>query len=128
MRALPWRDRTVRRPLDRGGRVRPVRGFRPEEVAAGGLERRAVPSATPAGIARAAGVIERANIPYPTPGGVERLNVYLPPGPTPSGGRPVILAIHGGGWRRLDKSGYGDRIASAFVPRGYVVVAPNYVL
>lgn len=40
----------------------------------------------------------------------------------------MIIAIHGGGWRRLDKSGYGRRIAAAFVPQGYVVVAPNYVL
>jgi acetyl esterase/lipase len=40
----------------------------------------------------------------------------------------VIVAIHGGGWRRLDKRGYGPRIASAFVPHGYVVVAPNYPL
>ncbi len=34
----------------------------------------------------------------------------------------------GGGWRKLNKDGYGDRIASAFVSRGYVVVAPNYEL
>jgi acetyl esterase/lipase len=40
----------------------------------------------------------------------------------------VLVAIHGGGWRRLDKSGYGRRIATAFVPRGYIVVAPNYRL
>jgi acetyl esterase/lipase len=40
----------------------------------------------------------------------------------------VLVAIHGGGWRRFDKSGYGERIASAFVTLGYVVVAPNYVL
>ncbi len=46
----------------------------------------------------------------------------------PTGGWPVIVAIHGGGWRRLDKSGYGPRIASAFVPNGYVVVAPDYPL
>ena len=40
----------------------------------------------------------------------------------------MLIAIHGGGWRRLDKAGYGARIASAFVPRGYVVVAPDYKL
>ena len=34
----------------------------------------------------------------------------------------MILAIHGGGWRRLDKREYGPRIASAFVPNDYVVV------
>ena len=40
----------------------------------------------------------------------------------------MLVAIHGGGWRRLDKDGYGARIASAFVQHGYIVVAPNYVL
>jgi acetyl esterase/lipase len=70
-----------------------------------------------------------SSVTYPTPGGPrERLSVYAPPGPAPAGGRPVIIAIHGGGWRRLGKAGYGDRIASAFVPQGYVVVAPNYAL
>jgi len=58
----------------------------------------------------------------------EQLDVYVPKGTPPTGGWPVIVAIHGGGWRRLDKSGYGPRIASAFVPHGYVVVAPNYPL
>jgi acetyl esterase/lipase len=38
------------------------------------------------------------------------------------------VAIHGGGWRKYSKDGYGARIASAFVPHGYVVVAPNYEL
>jgi acetyl esterase/lipase len=77
----------------------------------------------------AARAVEQVNVTYPTPTGPgERLNVYLPPGPASAGGQPVIVAIHGGGWRRLDKNGYGDRIAAAFVPRGYVVIAPNYVL
>jgi acetyl esterase/lipase len=73
--------------------------------------------------------LERADVTYPTPAGPsEQLNVYSPIGPAPTGGRPVIIAIHGGGWRRLDKNGYGGRIAAAFVPQGYVVVAPNYEL
>jgi acetyl esterase/lipase len=58
----------------------------------------------------------------------EQLDVYVPKGPPPTGGWPVILAIHGGGWRKQDKGDYGPRIASAFVPNGYVVVAPNYPL
>ncbi len=74
-------------------------------------------------------MIEMSNISYPTPAGPgEQLNVYLPAGPVPSGGHSVLIAIHGGGWRRLDKDGYGNRIASAFVSRGYVVIAPNYML
>ena len=48
--------------------------------------------------------------------------------PLPPAGGPVIVAIHGGGWRRFNKDGYGLRVASAFVSDGYVVVAPNYVL
>jgi acetyl esterase/lipase len=80
-------------------------------------------------VSMGAHLIEESNLPYPTPAGPsEDLNVYLPQGPVPPGGRPVLIAIHGGGWRRLDKAGYGDRIASAFVSRGYVVVAPNYML
>jgi acetyl esterase/lipase len=61
-------------------------------------------------------------------GQFEQLDVYLPNTPVPAGGRPVMIAIHGGGWRRFDKTEYGERIASAFVGHGYVVVAPNYVL
>jgi acetyl esterase/lipase len=69
------------------------------------------------------------NVPFSTVnGGSERLDVYLPSDAASVGGRPVLIAIHGGGWRRLDKAGYGARIASAFVPRGYVVVAPDYRL
>jgi acetyl esterase/lipase len=69
------------------------------------------------------------NVPFPTvEDRFELLDVYLPRTAAPAGGRPVLVAIHGGGWRRLDKSSYGRRIATAFVPRGYVVVAPNYRL
>ena len=57
-------------------------------------------------------------MPFPTVnGGSERLDVYLPSGGPSAAGRPVLIAIHGGGWRRLDKAGYGARIASAFVPK-----------
>jgi acetyl esterase/lipase len=72
---------------------------------------------------------QQLNIPFPTvDGGSERLNVYKPAGGPSATGRPVLIAIHGGGWRRLDKDGYGSRIASAFVSKGYVVVAPDYEL
>jgi acetyl esterase/lipase len=69
------------------------------------------------------------NVSFPTVAGQsQRLDVYLPRGAVPAEGRPAVVAIHGGGWRRFDKAGYGERIAAAFVPAGYVVVAPNYVL
>jgi acetyl esterase/lipase len=69
------------------------------------------------------------DITYTTLGGqAEQLDVYLPKGPPPPSGWPVIMAIHGGGWRRLDKREYGPRVASAFLPQGYAVVAPDYLL
>ncbi len=69
------------------------------------------------------------NITYTTASGLaEQLDVYLPSGVPPVGGWPVIVAIHGGGWRKQDKKDYGPRIASAFVPNNYAVVAPNYPL
>jgi acetyl esterase/lipase len=69
------------------------------------------------------------NVTFPTVDGQsEQLDVYEPTSSLPAGGRPVMIAIHGGGWRRFNKTGFGERIASAFVSQGYVVVAPNYVL
>jgi len=69
------------------------------------------------------------NVAFPTSDGQsELLDVYTPDAPAPAAGRPVIIAIHGGGWRRLSKTGYGSRVADAFVKEGYVVVAPNYLL
>jgi acetyl esterase/lipase len=56
-----------------------------------------------------------------------RLDVYKPTGPAPEGGWPVVMAIHGGGWHRYDKSGYGQEIAP-LTRYGYVVVAMNYKL
>jgi acetyl esterase/lipase len=114
---------------DHGGFHRRGRAFRPAEMAIQGLEQRTLLSSASRVALEAGRIIEQVNVPYPTPAGpAESLNIYSPPGPAPPGGRPVIIAIHGGGWRRLDKAGYGDRIASAFVPAGYVVVAPNYAL
>src|SRR5262249_18860302 len=69
------------------------------------------------------------DVSYPAANGQSQLlDVYLPKAPTPPGGWPVMIAIHGGGWRSGDKSGYGANIAVAFVPSGYAVVAPNYTL
>ncbi len=69
------------------------------------------------------------NVAFPTVDGQsELLDVYLPDTPVPVGGRPVMVAIHGGGWRRFNKTGYGERIASGFVKYGYAVVAPDYQL
>jgi acetyl esterase/lipase len=72
---------------------------------------------------------ETQNMPFPTiDGQSELLDVYQPNTPAPPGGRPVMVAIHGGGWRRFNKAGFGERIAIAFASAGYVVVAPDYQL
>jgi acetyl esterase/lipase len=103
--------------------VRPDRPLRPSGPDP--LEERVVLSAW---VSSAVGIEER-NLAYPTPSGPsERLDLYLPNSPSPPGGWPVLIAIHGGGWKRLSKTGYGARIARTFVPSGSVVVAPDYAL
>ena len=72
---------------------------------------------------------EHQNVSFPTVNGQsELLDVYTPDTPAPAGGYPVMVAIHGGGWRRFDKTAFGLRTAKVFARDGYVVVAPNYVL
>jgi acetyl esterase/lipase len=56
-----------------------------------------------------------------------RLDVYSPASPAPAGGRPAVLALHGGGWRGGNKAEYG-RTAAALAEKGYVVVAADYAL
>jgi acetyl esterase/lipase len=58
----------------------------------------------------------------------ETLDLYLPQGTPPAGGWPVLVAIHGGGWRRFSKDEYGPKVAEMFVPEGIAVVAMNYTL
>jgi acetyl esterase/lipase len=71
----------------------------------------------------------QANVPYEDVGGrIETLDVYQPSGPAPAGGWPVLMAIHGGGWRKFSKEEYGPNIAAQFTPHGYVVVAMDYLL
>jgi arylformamidase len=47
--------------------------------------------------------------------------------PSPAADAPVLVFIHGGYWRALDKSDQSF-IAPAFVAAGAMVVLPNYVL
>ena len=59
----------------------------------------------------------------------ETLDVFLP---TPSGAAakkpaPILVFIHGGWWRALDKSDH-SWIAPAFCEAGALVVVPNYAL
>lgn len=56
-----------------------------------------------------------------------RLDIYRPTSQAPAHGWPIIVAIHGGGWRGGSKTGYGREVAR-LAPRGYVVVAITYRL
>ena len=51
----------------------------------------------------------------------QKLDVYAPVG---GSGHPVVVWIHGGGWKAGDKSQM-QRKPRAFVEKGYVFVAPN---
>jgi acetyl esterase/lipase len=60
-------------------------------------------------------------------GGSPRLDVYMPDGPAPKGGWPVVVAVHGGGWRGGDRGDFGRSLAP-LVRRGAAVVAVGYTL
>jgi arylformamidase len=60
------------------------------------------------------------------PGPGETLDVFPPAAPA-AGGAPVLVFIHGGWWRALDKSDHSF-IAPSFNADGALVVVPNYAL
>lgn len=55
------------------------------------------------------------------------LDVFPPSGPVPAAGAPVLVFIHGGYWRSLDKSQHSF-VAPSFNAHGALVVVPNYAL
>ncbi len=57
------------------------------------------------------------------PGPAETLDVF----PARGSGSPVMVYIHGGYWRSLDKSDHSF-VAPSFVQAGALVVVPNYAL
>jgi len=59
-------------------------------------------------------------------GPMERLDVF-PADATKSAKAPVLVFIHGGWWRALDKSDHSF-LSSAFTAEGAMVVVPNYSL
>jgi acetyl esterase/lipase len=70
-----------------------------------------------------------ADRPYLAPGRAEHLDLYLPESPRPSGGRPAVVYLHGGGWVKGDKAEARDRnIAGALAGAGFVVASANYRL
>ena len=67
----------------------------------------------------------RLDVPYGD-SAAERLDVFRPER-SPKGGAPVMLFIHGGYWRSLDKADHSF-VAPAFTRQGVCVVVPNYAL
>ncbi len=65
------------------------------------------------------------DVPYGTGAG-ETLDIFPPRLPV-AGGAPVLVFIHGGYWRALDKADHSF-VAPAFNAAGALVVVPNYAL
>jgi len=107
--AGPLRDRIMERMAER-------------RAAEGGAGRSAItdkgPFPLPAGVQ-----VERDLAYGPDP--VQKLDVYRP---AHASGAPLILMVHGGGWRRGDKDfSYGvENKVTHWVGKGYVLVAVNY--
>jgi acetyl esterase/lipase len=57
----------------------------------------------------------------------QRLDIYAPSGTGSAAALPVIVFIHGGGWRVGDKAGY-EFAGRALSSRGFLTVVPNYRL
>ena len=70
----------------------------------------------------------RLDLPYGK-GDAEKLDVFHAGGPAAQGGKgaPVMVFVHGGYWRSLDKSDHSF-VAPAFTALGACVVIPNYAL
>ncbi|MEO1167212.1 MAG: alpha/beta hydrolase [Pseudomonadota bacterium] len=60
-------------------------------------------------------------------GARQQLDIYAPTGGEADAAHPVIVFVHGGGWRAGDKAGY-EFAGRAFASRGFVTVIPNYRL
>lgn len=61
------------------------------------------------------------------PGEQQVLDVFAPDPAFAGGLAPVLIVIHGGYWRSLDKSDYAF-LAASFTDEGALVVVPNYDL
>lgn len=71
------------------------------------------------------GVRAIPDIVYTAQGGAQHLDLYVPGGPAPSGGRPTILALPGGGWRWVRRGDLGATV-SGLTRYGYVVAVADY--
>jgi arylformamidase len=68
----------------------------------------------------------RLDLPY-GPDPKQTLDVFTPDPAFAGGFAPVLIVIHGGYWRSLDKSDYSF-LAASFTDEGALVVVPNYDL
>ena len=96
------------------------------------LQRWAADSATARAALQASGQA-LLDVPYMAdpalPPAAQTLDIFTPPpGATPpAGGWPVLLFVHGGYWRALDKADHSF-IAPPWVAQGAIVIIPNYAL
>ena len=77
----------------------------------------------------AAGATAHLDLDYGrSPSAENRLDLYAPEGASPAGGRPVVVYIHGGGWRAGDKRNQIGHKVDLFTGAGYVFASLNYRL
>jgi len=103
-----------------------------EEAQAGMAQRRPQATTQPTTPSSpATELVRKLDVRYATTDGVEAkaqsLDVYAP---KDAKNAPVIIFIHGGGWRNGDKSnpGVGSKPAAHFCAQGFVFVSSNYRL
>lgn len=65
------------------------------------------------------------DVAYTNTSGTQKLDLYLPPGDGPF---PVIVHIHGGGFKFGDKSMVDDALGKAFLNAGYAIASIDYRL
>jgi acetyl esterase/lipase len=80
------------------------------------------PSSLPEGVSREAGLVYRE-----VDGRRLALDLYRPEGAPPAGGWPVVLALHGGGWRGGSRTAYGPEVAG-LARHGLAVAVADYRL
>ena len=58
-----------------------------------------------------------------------KVDLYLPEGKAPEGGRPGLVIVHGGGWRNGSKTGgMWSSIPAEYASKGYVCISVDYRL
>ncbi len=78
-------------------------------------------------------VVEHPDVSYdidspPLDPGLNAVDIYTPEGASGTDARPVVVYVHGGGWRIGDKSNSIDSKVALFTGAGYVFASVNYRL